>query len=448
MDIFKTPLSLEEDVIRYLGTCTPEDEIYDVTDDDGNSLLHLYSGNQYATLQDQILRDWPAIVHSENETLQTPIFYAIEYNNLELVKRIIAIDESVISHTDIHGRSPLYVSFSSRCSIEVCEHLFQFPVLGNSMWYYREAANTSFAKSKFLLEKYGILESLEDAVYVLHQTLLIRSPYIKRIVRHIHDTMGGTPFTTVNHHGEVALHYANEHTLKLVYDIFPAAVHQKNIHGNTPLATIISNYSDQPSTTAIDIMRKHPEILSIQNNHGLTLFMLTRCCPREMFDINQSSFLIPDETGDTSLHHICREQPADRDWPTFADDIMKVYPKMLFAKNAAGSTPLDLGIHGPKRNAGKFVANCLKHSAIPDRYWIFSGSNFDLLSSMPFIRRRSVAEASRAFFHLPHKDKEVVQTLVVGLCRFGVDISDILLEKILSKYVYYDDYPLYCYCGK
>ena len=118
MKIFEEYID-EETIVKYLESPRHrEDEIYNVEDEEGNSWLHFYCEKRYSKLHDLILEEWPVVVHAENENMETPIFSAIEHDNLELVKKIVAVDESVLTHTDIHGRSPLFVSFSSRwCSV-------------------------------------------------------------------------------------------------------------------------------------------------------------------------------------------------------------------------------------------------------------------------------------------------------------------------------------------
>ena len=45
----------EKKIIRYLKSCSPEDEIYKCEDEEGNSWLHFYSETEYSNLQDFIL---------------------------------------------------------------------------------------------------------------------------------------------------------------------------------------------------------------------------------------------------------------------------------------------------------------------------------------------------------------------------------------------------------
>jgi hypothetical protein len=429
----------EDAIIRYLESCTPEDEIYKCENDRGDSWLHFYAGMGYPNVQDLILEEFPAIVHAENMYMETPLFSAITYNNFPLVKKIIAVDESVLSQLDVNGRSPLYISFQERCSVDICEFLWGFyPGIENFTWYYRNSLASSFEKTKFLLDNVpGVFDTLfGHGGNIVHYTLAFnRSVFLSRVVKYIHEKTGISLFSTPDDAGMVAMHRisgGHGKILSVVYDIYPDAVYHKDMWGNTPLT--YAHCDD--ATCALNILEKHPDILELQNIRGETLFMQHIKCPPEFFRINPVSFVIRDERGNNALHYICSRK--NDGWWKFADDVMRAYSHLLFQPNDEGKTPLDNGISKvgyskQQRSIERFIAVCLKYVAIPDKYWIFDGVSFDLVASIGHILNRSKVEAARAMVHLPRVDTLVVQNLVIGLDRLEPEICTKILQLILNR---------------
>ena len=426
----------EEKVIKYLESCSPEDEIFGAEDEEGNSWLHFYSEKEYSNLQDFILEAFPAIIHAENAHLETPIFYAIRNNNLDLVKKIVAVHESVLTQLDINGRSPLFVSFVSRwCSVKICEFLWNLaPLDGDFLWHYKNAMETNFEKSKFLLDNTpGVFDmTFDKGENVLHKTIYVRSVHTKRLIKYIYEKTGTVLFSATDSLGMNAMHHSYTDLVKLIYELYPNAVYKQDMWGNTPLC-YSQNNGNGTNPDAIEIMRKHPEILEIQNNNGQTIFMKNRLCPRELFRINPSSFTISDKYGNNALHHICSQKNAE--WWKLVDEILKVYPKMLFQQNREKKTPLDIGINksgysSQQRSKERFIAVCLKYSELPNKYWIFDKISFDLIHSIGHILDRSRDEATRAMSLLPQKDKEIIQNLIVGMNRLEPEILTHIISKI------------------
>ena len=428
---------LEDDIIRYLESCTPEDEIYKCEDDQGNSWLHFYAGMGYQNLQDLILEEFPAIVHSENIHMETPLFSAIAYNNFPLVKKIVAVDESVLSQFDVSGRSPLYVSFQERCSIDICEFLWGFyPGIENFTWYYRNALASSFEKTKFLLDNVpGVFDTLfGHGGNIVHYTLtFIRSLFLPRVLKYIYERTGIALFATPDDVGMVALHHVpggHDKILSVVYDIYPDAVYHRDMWGNIPLS-----HAHCDATRALDILENHPDILELQNIRGETLFMQHMGRHREFFRINPASFVIRDERGNNALHYICSRK--NDTWWKFVDDIVRAYPYLLFQQNDEGKTPLDNGVSRSgyskqQRSIERFIATCLKYVAVPDEYWIFDGVSFDLMASIGYILSRSKDEAARAMAHLPRVDTLIVQNLMIGLDRLEPEVCTKILQLVLT----------------
>jgi hypothetical protein len=427
----------EEKVIRYLESCTPEDEIFGAEDEEGNGWLHFYSDKEYSNLQDYLLEEWPVLVHMENVHMETPIFYAIHNNNLELVKKIVAVEESVLTHLDISGRTPLFVSFTSRwCSVEICEYLWNLtPPQGDDfLWHYTNSVETKFEKSKFLLDNTpGVFDmTFDKGENILHKTIYIRAVHTKRLIKYIYEKSGTMLFSATDSLGMNALHHSYTDLLKLIYDLYPDAVYQKDMWGNTPLC-YSQNNGNILNPDAVEIMKKHPEILELQNKNGQTIFMKNRLCPPEMFRINPGSFTIVDKYGNNALHHICSQKNAE--WWKLVDEILNVYPELLFQKNAEKKTPLDIGISksgysSQQRSKERFVAVCLKYSELPNKYWIFDKISFDLISSMGHILDRSRDEAAKAMSFLPQKDKEIIQNLIIGMNRVEPEILTHIISKI------------------
>lgn len=408
----------EEKIIRYLESCTPEDDIYNCEDEEGNGWLHFYSGIEYSNLQDFILEEWPPIVHAENNRMETPIFYAIENNNLELVKKIVEVHESVLEQSDIHGRTPLFASFTTRwCSVEICEFLWnRAPLQEDFTWFYKNVVEHSFEKSKFLLDNTpGVFDATFDkGENILHKTIYIRSTSTKRLIKYIYERTGTALFSATDSLGMTALHHSYTDLVKLVYGFYPDAVYQTDMWGNTPLC-YSQNNGDGINPDAIEIMKKHPELLEIQNNNGHTLFMKNRLCPHEMFRINPESFTLIDKYGNNALHHVCSQKNAD--WWKLVDEVLKTYPALLFQKNDQGVTPLDIGItktgySSQQRSKERFVAVCLKYTELSDKFWIFDKISFDLIHSMGHILDRSLEEAVKAMAFLPQKTGRSFKTLL------------------------------------
>ena len=426
----------EDKIIDYLKSCVPEDEIYNCEDEEGNGWLHFYSGKEYSNLQDFILEEWPVGVHAENAHLETPIFYAIRNNNLELVKKIVAVHDSVLTQLDINGRSPLFVSFVSRwCSVKICEFLWNLaPLDGDFLWHYKNAIETNFEKSKFIIDNTpGVFDmTFDKGENILHKTIYVRSVHTKRLIKYIYEKTGTVLFSATDSLGMNAMHHSYTDLLKLIYDIYPDAVYQKDMWGNTPLC-YSQNNGDGVNLDAVEIMRKHPEILEIQNKNGQTIFMKNRLCPPELFRINPVSFTIKDKYGNNALHHICSQKNAAY-WK-LVDEVLKVYPELLFQQNREKKSPLDIGISksgysSQQRSKERFIAVCLKYSELPDKYWIFEKISFDLIHSVGHILDRSRDEASRAMSLLPQKDKEIIQNLIIGMNRLEPEILTHIISKI------------------
>ena len=161
--------------------------------------------------------------------------------------------------------------------------------------------------------------------------------------------------------------------------------------------------------------------------------MKNRLCPPQMFRINPVSFTIRDKYDNNALHHICSQKNAN--WWKLVDEVLKTYPELLFQKNDEKKTPLDIGISNSgyssqQRSKERFIAMCLKHTELPDKYWIFDKISFDLIHSMGHILDRSRDEAKKAMMFLPQKDKEIIQNLVIGMNRLEPEIFTCIISKI------------------
>jgi hypothetical protein len=204
--------------------------------------------------------------------------------------------------------------------------------------------------------------------------------------------------------------------------------------GNTPLC-YSQNNGNYINPDAIEIMKKHPEILEIQNNNGQTIFMKNRLCPPEMFRINPVSFTTGDKYGNNALHHICSQKNAG--WWKMIDEVSKVYPSLLFQQNREKKTPLDIGISktgysAQQRSKERFIAVCLKYTELPDKYWIFDRVSFDLIHSMGHILARSRSEAVKAMSWLPQKDKEIIQNMTIGMNRLEPEILTSIISRMYN----------------
>jgi len=428
----------EEKIIQYLKTRVPEDEIYNCEDEEGNSWLHFFSDKKYSNLQDYILEAFPAIIHAENVHMETPIYYAIHNNNLELVKKIVAVHDSAITQLDISGRSPLFVSFASRwCSVKICEYLLNLaPLQGDFLLIYKNAIETNFEKSKFLLDNVpGVFDmTFDKGENILHKTIYVRSIHTKRLIKYIYEKTGTMLFSATDSLGMNAMHHSYTDLVKLIYELYPNAVYKQDMFGNTPLC-YSQNNGNYINPDAIEIMKKHPEILEIQNNNGQTIFMKNRLCPPEMFRINPVSFTTGDKYGNNALHHICSQKNAG--WWKMIDEVSKVYPSLLFQQNREKKTPLDIGISktgysAQQRSKERFIAVCLKYTELPDKYWIFDRVSFDLIHSMGHILARSRSEAVKAMSWLPQKDKEIIQNMTIGMNRLEPEILTSIISRMYN----------------
>jgi hypothetical protein len=231
-----------------------------------------------------------------------------------------------------------------------------------------------------------------------------------------------------------AMHHSYTDLVKLIYELYPNAVYKQDMWGNTPLC-YSQNDGNGTNPAAIEIMRKHPEILEIQNNNGQNIFMKNRLCPPEMFRINPKSFTITDKYGNNALHHICSQKNAD--WWKLVDEVLQVYPRLMFQKNNAKQTPLDIGISktgysAQQRSKERFITVCLKYTELPDKYWIFDKVSFDLIHSMGQILARSRVEAAKAMSWLPQKDKEIIQNIIIGTNRLESEIITGIMSRMYN----------------
>jgi len=119
------------------------------------------------------------------------------------------------------------------------------------------------------------------------------------------------------------------------------------------------------------------------------------------------------------------------------DEILKVYPSLLFQKNNEKKTPLDIGISksgysSQQRSKERFIAVCLKYTELPVKYWIFERVSFDLIHSMGCILARSRTEAAKAMSWLPQKDKEIIQNMTIGMNRLEPEIMTDIVSRMFN----------------
>jgi hypothetical protein len=231
-----------------------------------------------------------------------------------------------------------------------------------------------------------------------------------------------------------AMHHSYTDLVNLIYELYPNAVYKQDMWGNIPLC-YSQNNGDGINPDAVEIMRKHPELLEIQNNNGQTPFMKNRLCPPEMFRINPKSFTINDKYGNNALHHICSQKNAG--WWKLVDEVLKMYPELIFQKNREKKTPLDIGISNSgyssqQRSKERFIAKSLKYTELPGKYWIFDKISFDLISSMGCILARSRSEAAKAMRFLPKKDKEIIQNIIIGTNSIEPEIITNIISRMFE----------------
>jgi hypothetical protein len=154
-----------------------------------------------------------------------------------------------------------------------------------------------------------------------------------------------------------------------------------------------------------------------------------------MFRINPKSFTINDKYGNNALHHICSQKNAAY-WK-LVDEVLKMYPELLFQKNREKKTPLDIGISNTgyssqQRSKERFIAKSLKYTELPDKYWIFDKISFDLIQSMGYILDRSRSEAAKAMSFLPQKDKEIIRNLIIGMNCLEPEIMTNIISRMYN----------------
>ena len=211
MDFSFDTIYEEDYVLEYLQQCDPDEEIYKCENDDGDSLLHMYSGVEYQRLQEYILAEDPSIVHSTNKDSMTPIYSAITSRNATLVRKIIEIDPHALNHADISFASPLQHEFSiSDGYTEILDIIFHL----SYDWHdfeelFYEAMASSVMKTKYLLNNvdnaYDIVS--QSGNNVLHMACSrLSSEFMAPIVRYIAEKTGDRLARVVNSWGNLPLH--------------------------------------------------------------------------------------------------------------------------------------------------------------------------------------------------------------------------------------------------
>ncbi|APC25730.1 Ankyrin repeat-containing protein [Only Syngen Nebraska virus 5] len=443
---FDSTLQYTEDyIIDYLKSCTPEEEIFKCTDNHGNTLLHTYAGRKYEKLQDYILSEYPDIVYAENDMFESPLMSAIDFRNASLVKKILDIDPGLLYLGDENGD----------CAFQREVHFsYGSDEILREMWpYYDEekvnyerlligVMSNSAIKTKFILENspngYNYIDPSGNNV--LHMACKVYSHH-NFVLKDILENSEGLA-EHANDEGKIPLHYAAFSNKKFtqVYNVFPAGIYVQDEAGNTPLHIFVQ---DQYDTTEIlmDVIRSHPDLLSVQNNKGDTIamamsrnysvpFMSYMCL---MFYTNPVNFTIKNKDNKNVLHEICYYKGYN--WYKIVDVIMEKYPYLIFEKDNDGFTPLDYGTLGVGEKSYKvdqenFLTVCLKYTPLEDKYWkVFYGTCPRIAIVFGDILKRSEEEASKAFKLLSHSTKERVHAILTSLSKYNLEkehINDIV----------------------
>ncbi|AGE52577.1 hypothetical protein PBCVCvsA1_482L [Paramecium bursaria Chlorella virus CvsA1] len=439
----------EDQIIEYLKSCNPEEEIFKCTDNHGNTLLHTYAGRKYEKLQDYILSECPDIVYAENDMFESPLMSAIDFRNASLVKKILDIDPGLLYFGDENGD----------CAFQREVHFsYGSDEILREMWAYYDdekvnydklllgAMANSAVKTKFILENipegYNYVDP--NGNNILHLACKIYSHNIS-ILKDILENSEGLAQHT-NDEGKIPLHYAAYSSRKFtqVYNCFPEGVYIQDTEGNTPLHIFVQHQYDITEILQ-DIIRTHPETLSIQNIKGDTIAMLMSknyevpfmSYMHIMFTTNPKSFTIKNNNNNNILHEICYYKGYK--WYSIVDFIIEKYLYLLFEKNNDGFAPLDYGIMGVGEKSYKvdqenFLSVCLKYTPLGDTYWkVFYGTCPKIVNVFGIILKRSEKEAAKAFKLMPYSTQNKVYNILLSLRKYNLEkehIYDIVFHAL------------------
>ncbi|ABT14982.1 hypothetical protein NY2A_B583L [Paramecium bursaria Chlorella virus NY2A] len=436
----------EDNIIEYLKSCDPEEEIFKCTDNHGNTLLHTYAGINYEKLQDYILSEYPDIIYMENDMFETPLMSAVDFRNVSLVKKILDIDPGLLYLEDEHGNCVLQrEAYFSYGSDEILRE----------MWMYYDdekidyghllagAMTNSAVKTKFMLENsqrgYNYVDINENNI--LHLACKVYSHHIHTLKDILANTTDLAKHS--NNEGKIPLHYAAFSIRKFmrVYTCFPEGVYIQDDEGNTPLHIFVQ-YKYDTYDFLSDVIRRHPDTLSIQNNRGETIGMIMSrnyevsymSYMYTMFMVNPDSFIIKDNANNNILHEICFYKGYN--WFKIIDFIIEKYIYLLFEKNKDGLTPLDYGIMGVgdksyKIDQENFLTICLKYTPLDDMYWkVFYGSCSKISNIFGIILKRSKDEATKAFKLMSPSTRSKVHAMLFSLRKYNIEKEH--LDDIIS----------------
>ena len=443
----------EDFVIEYI--MENPDEVHCV-DHNEDTLLHIYSARSYENLQDFVMDLWPSVVHEPNNQGRTPIYSAIDSRNDCLVRNIIQRDPSVMYHQDNQGISPLDYEMTMFSTGAILKHMLPFVFeldLGEILKLVRYSRG-AMEKCAIILEKVPALYEYRTEIGNTVAHVIVESSYketAKSILRYVHSKRPDL-FLTTNANGELPAHLAwSLDMIGVIFDLCSESLRVQDARGKTPLhhaiySTMYNRNLDVATFSRISSTM--PDVLSIQDNEGLTIAMtlvlrsdtvIMKNVVSVIVNKNPESMLLRDKQCRTFLHHCAIYKPTH--WFDLAEDVVKTYPHTIFDTDKLNKSVLDYGTDdiGGYGNFSLarfiFVSQCLKYTAIPDKYWIFSGTAPSLTRSFGAILRRSYDEARRAFGFLPEKDrKKIRETLFCLNTRLHKDVVHHILSKMCDKY--------------
>jgi ankyrin repeat protein len=419
------------------------DEVHCV-DSNEDTLLHIYSESRYESLQVMILEMYPDIIHESNCQGRTPIFAAISSRNARLVEKIVRIDPTVVNSPDEYGYSPVSYEMSSYGSAKIMETLWphikdDIHTLANMF----VGSLGTHTKCVFVLENAPELYDYDfgHGRTILHEVASSSNELdATNVTRHICkrrpdltsalDDLGKLPF-----HLCVSMKIA-----RVLFAANPDAILVADGKGRTPL-----HYKKEMGLDVeplLSMIREYPRVLSVRDVNGRTIAMnsFDHCyydseLISNMFDINPESFLLKDTKMRTFVHGAAIYKFAN--WHSACERIVARYPGVLFEKDSSSKTPLDyaieeIGGYGNFQLAKEiFISKCLRHTALPTKFWIFDGIVPHLTNSIGSILVRSEEEAVRAMRHMPRRDVEYIQSLLM-FCDLSSDAKNLIVSKCYS----------------
>lgn len=253
----------------------------------GETLLHVISKKPYIKMQKTLdaLIQKGADTAIADEQGNLPLHYAVKYKNLAFIEKLLAPNkEQTINKRNNAGQTPLFFAMESNNM-----NIIKFLITQGASIDARDAQGNN----------------------ILHHAIEQVSSIRKNIIEYV-ISQGVDMVNTHNNHGQLPLHKAQSYTSNNIFKILitnTINLNYQDKNGNTPLHSFLSNRSiinttteEQNFTNLTRLLLKKKLPLNLRNGHGLTPYHYARAVSYCSFFKEQHFQALHEEFHNTPLH--------------------------------------------------------------------------------------------------------------------------------------------------